>query len=179
MRCCGSFDFGVLAEESNESDSILKHDVVLLFCSGCLSGHPKASGAAPQDKVCFFGGPRRRQPLRKTVGEPKHGGPRMRKQKTAAPPGAGMPAVKRRCARETKGRIQGTAMPADRVRRMECSGQTARRQPVAIVRGVEVETPGSKDRWIGCQLEDECDCRWRGLVAESLGTDLRLSGHDR
>src|SRR5260370_32859884 len=70
-RCvvAGGFDFGVSADESNESGSILIHDVVLLFCSRCLSGHPKASGAAPKDKVCFFGGA-----AKASAGPPEGGG---------------------------------------------------------------------------------------------------------
>lgn len=52
----GAARFGVLAEESDESDSILMQDAAFRFCSRSLSGHPKASGAAPKDKGCFFGG---------------------------------------------------------------------------------------------------------------------------
>src|SRR5688572_7872311 len=60
--------------------------------------------------LLFGGGPPRRKPLRRMVGEPKPAGRRESKQKTAAPPGAARPllqAVKRSGAREMKGKDKG------------------------------------------------------------------------
>src|SRR5262245_4584839 len=54
----GGANLGVLAEESDEGDSILIHDLVLLFCSRSLSGHSEASGARSQgSRSAFLGGP--------------------------------------------------------------------------------------------------------------------------
>ena len=57
-----------------------------------LSGHPKASGAAPKDKVCFLGGTAKAQPVRKDGGGAEtRRADEFRKQKTAVPQGAGRP----------------------------------------------------------------------------------------
>src|ERR1700688_201323 len=61
-----------------------------------LSGHPKASGAAPKDKVCFFGGTAKAQrsgagPHRGWRGNRNPKGGNSPKQKTAAPPGSSTP----------------------------------------------------------------------------------------
>src|SRR6185437_12206054 len=109
-RCvvAGGLDFGVFAEESNESGSILIHDVFLLFWPRCLSGHPKASEAAPKDKVCFFGGTAKakrsaavppgwrgnRNPKGRASGSRR---PQFRRARL------GRQAVKRSCAREKPG----------------------------------------------------------------------------
>src|SRR6185437_7863009 len=127
-RCvvAGGLDFGVFAEESNESGSILIHDVFLLFWPRCLSGHPKASEAAPKDKVCFFGGTAKAKrsgavPLG-WRGNRNPPGPRKRKQKTAVPPGAARPLGRQAklCPRDA-GRNLGEPKVSDRARRVNLS----------------------------------------------------------
>src|SRR6185437_7824079 len=127
-RCvvAGGLDFGVFAEESNESGSILIHDVFLLFWPRCLSGHPKASEAAPKDKVCFFGGTAKAKRSGAVPpgwrGNRNPPGPRKRKQKTAVPPGAARPPGRQAklCPRETRVRRSNASFWID-ARRMNLS----------------------------------------------------------
>ena len=48
--------FGVLAEESNESGSILIHDAVLHFCPGVSRGTQKRAEPLPREPERFVGG---------------------------------------------------------------------------------------------------------------------------
>src|ERR1700732_3988051 len=87
-----------------------------------LSGHPKASGGAPKDKVWFFGG------TAKARAGPKDGrgaktwkAGECRKQKTAVPPGAAGPSGRqaKQCPR-AKGQIGKRKSASERFR-MESS----------------------------------------------------------